>query len=120
MHHTSVNKMKRKILRSFDYQFYVSHSRYTTFLKKNIGKVDELDTLTESNETGVYIISSKHSSRFIVTGYPEYDPDTLDKEFRQDLLKLDINSVMPQNYYKNNAINDEIEVKWKSYAYLVF
>jgi len=27
---------------------------------------------------------------------------------------------MPKNYYKNNDVNDEILVKWRSHAYLLF
>ena len=61
----------------------------------------------------------KDGSRFFVTGHPEYDPDTLDKEYHRDLAKGD-ECVMPKNYYKNNDVNDEILVKWRSHAYLLF
>ena len=27
---------------------------------------------------------------------------------------------MPKNYYKNDDVNDEILVKWRSHAYLLF
>ena len=40
---------------------------------------------------GVYLIAEKDGSRFFVTGHPEYDPDTLDKELiertQKQLLK---------------------------------
>lgn len=120
LHHTNAKKMKRKILRGFDYQFYAPHSRYTTVSREDIEKIDELDILATSKEAGVYIVANKDGSRFFVTGHPEYDPDTLDKEYRRDLQNPDIESEMPKNYYLNDDINGEIQVKWRSHAYLIF
>lgn len=119
-HYTNVDKMKRKILRGFDYQFYAPHSRYTTVYKEDIEKIKELDILASSKEAGVYLVAAKDGSRFFVTGHPEYDPDTLDKEYRRDLNNPDIVSEMPKNYYLNDDINGEIQVKWRSHAYLLF
>ena len=118
-HHTNVNKMNRKILRGFDYQFYAPHSRYTTVLQEEIEKIKQLDILATSKEAGVYLVAEKDGSRFFVTGHPEYDPDTLDKEYRRDLTTLK-DCVMPKNYYRNDDLNDEILVKWRSHAYLLF
>lgn len=120
LHHTNEDKMIRKILRGFDYQFYAPHSRYTNVIKEDIVKVKELDILAESEEAGVYIVASTDGSKFFITGHPEYDPDTLDKEYRRDLANPNIESEMPKNYYLNDDINGEIQVKWKSHAYLIF
>ena len=111
--------MKRKILRGFDYQFYAPHSRYTTVLAKDIDQVPTLDILAQSQEAGVYLIAETDGSRFFVTGHPEYDPDTLDKEYRRDLA-ISKDATMPKNYYRNDDINNEILVKWRSHAYLLF
>lgn len=119
-HYTNVDKMQRKILRGFDYQFYAPHSRYTGVSKEDIEKVEELDILAESDEAGVYIVGAKDGARFFITGHPEYDPDTLDKEYRRDLNNPDIESEMPKNYYLNDDLNGEIQVKWRSHAYLIF
>ena len=51
----------------------------------------------------------KDGSRFFVTGHPEYDPDTLDKEYRRDLAISDI-ATMPKNYYRNDDMHNEILV----------
>lgn len=118
-HHTNVTKMHRKILRGFDYQFYAPHSRYTTVLQEDIEKIPELDLLATSKEAGVYLVAEKDGSRFFITGHPEYDPDTLHKEYMRDLKVLP-ECVMPKNYYKNDDVNDEILVKWRSHAYLIF
>ena len=118
-HHTNPEKMRRRILRGFDYQFYAPHSRYTAVKKEDIEKIDSLDILASSNDAGVYLVAEKDGSRFFVTGHPEYDPDTLDKEYHRDLAKGG-DCVMPKNYYKNDDVNDEILVKWRSHAYLLF
>ena len=88
-------------------------------LKEDIEKIDSLDILASSNDAGVYLVAEKDGSRFFVTGHPEYDPDTLDKEYHRDLAKGG-DCVMPKNYYKNDDVNDEILVKWRSHAYLLF
>ena len=118
-HHTNVDKMKRKILRGFDYQFYAPHSRYTTIMAEDIATISSLDILAASDEAGVYLIAEKDGSRFFVTGHPEYDPDTLDKEYNRDLAISD-QATMPKNYYKNDDMHNEILVKWRSHAYLLF
>ena len=102
-HHTNPEKMRRRILRGFDYQFYAPHSRYTSVKKEDIEKIDSLDILASSNDAGVYLVAEKDGSRFFVTGHPEYDPDTLDKEYHRDLAKGG-DCVMPKNYYKNDDV----------------
>ena len=120
LHHTNTKKMYRKILRGFDYQFYAPHSRYTTVLDIDINDVKELDILASSKEAGPYLIASVDGSRFFITGHPEYDPDTLDKEYKRDLANPDIIAYMPKNYYLNDDMHKEIQVKWRSHAYLIF
>ena len=117
-HHTNQRKMRRKILRGFDYQFYAPHSRYTTVLKEDVASNSNLDILAESDDAGVYLVASKDGSQFFVTGHPEYDPDTLDKEYHRDLAKGG-DCVMPKNYYKNddvnvNEVHDDFVVQFKS------
>ena len=120
LHHTNEDKMMRKILRGFDYQFYAPHSRYTNVVREDIVNAKDLDILAESKEAGVYLVASKDGSRFFITGHPEYDPDTLDKEYRRDIANPDIEEEMPKNYYLNDDMNGEIQVKWRSHAYLIF
>ena len=108
------------LIKGFDYQFYAPHSRYTSVSKTDIEKIEQLDILATSDEAGVYLVASKDGSRFFITGHPEYDPDTLDKEYKRDLANPNIKSEMPKNYYLNDDIHQEIQVKWRSHAYLIF
>ena len=119
-HHINTNKMKRKILRGFDYEFYAPHSRYTTVLKEDIASVKSLDILAESDEAGVYLVAEKDGSRFFVTGHSEYYTDTLDKEYKRDLANPNIVAEIPNNYYHDDDPTQDIQVKWRSHAYLLF
>ena len=119
-HHINTNKMKRKILRGFDYEFYAPHSRYTTVLKEDIASVKSLDILAESDEAGVYLVAEKDGSRFFVTGHSEYDTDTLDKEYKRDLANPNIVAEIPKNYYHDDDPTQDIQVKCLSHAYLLF
>ena len=103
-HHTNPEKMRRRILRGFDYQFYAPHSRYTYVKKEDIEKIDSLDILASSNDAGVYLVAEKDGSRFFVTGHPEYDVMSLHYEYVRDVkrgLNPDIPKELLQRWWSN-------------------
>lgn len=107
------------IFRGFDDVFYVPHSRHTEVRTEDIEKVPELTLLSESSESGVYLVMARNGRELFVTGHSEYSPFTLDAEYKRDLAKgLPIN--MPQNYYRGNDPNDQPMVRWRSHANLLF
>lgn len=75
------------IFRGFDDVFYVPHSRHTEVRREDILKVKELTLLSESDESGVYMVMARGGREFFVTGHSEYSPLTLDTEYRRDLGK---------------------------------
>ncbi|MFR3550173.1 MAG: homoserine O-acetyltransferase MetA [Coprobacter sp.] len=107
------------IFRGFDDEFYVPHSRHTEVRKSDIEKVPELTLLSESEESGVYIVMARGGREFFITGHSEYSPYTLDTEYRRDLDKgLPIE--MPLNYYRNNDPKKGPLVRWRGHANLLF
>lgn len=108
-----------KLLRGFDDEFFVPHSRFTTVRKKDLEKIKEIDILAESKEAGVYLAKAKKNKFVFVTGHSEYDFDTLKKEYKRD-KKNSLNIEIPKNYFPNNNINKKPLVKWKSNAHLLF
>ena len=74
---------KRPIVRGFDDNFYAPHSRHTEFRAGDVAKVDELEIIAQSPEAGVYLVASKDGRRIFVSGHCEYDPLTLDSEYRR-------------------------------------
>ena len=107
------------IFRGFDDEFYVPHSRHTEIRREDILKHKELTLLSESEESGVYMVMARNGRDFFVTGHSEYSPRTLDTEYKRDLGKgLDID--MPQNYYRNDNPDLPPLVRWRAHANLLF
>ncbi len=107
------------IFRGFDDVFYVPHSRYTEVRAEDILKNPELTLLSESPESGVYMVMARNGREFFITGHSEYSPNTLDTEYKRDVAKgLDIR--LPQNYYLENNPENEPIVRWRSHANLLF
>ncbi|MBQ5452687.1 MAG: homoserine O-succinyltransferase [Bacteroidales bacterium] len=107
------------IFRGFDDIFYVPHSRHTEVWKEEIEKVQDLKLLAESKEAGVYMVMSKDGRDLFLTGHAEYNPLTLDNEYKRDLskgLKIDV----PINYYPYDDADFKPIVRWRSTANLMF
>ena len=107
------------LLRGFDDTFYAPHSRHTTVLRADIEKCPELRILASSQEAGVYAVMTKHGKQIFVMGHGEYDPDTLDREYRRDkALGLPIS--VPAHYYPDDDDTREPLVTWRGHANLLF
>lgn len=108
-----------KLLRGFDNEFYVPHSRYTEVLKNDIEKVEKLEILSESEEAGVYIVASKDGKQIFITGHSEYDDITLKSEYLRDISK-GLNIEIPKNYFIGDDPKKEPIVRWRAHANLIF
>ena len=107
------------ILRGFDDIFYVPHSRHTEIRREDILKVPELAILSESEESGVYMVASRNGREFFLTGHSEYSPETLDIEFKRDLAR-NLPIEMPKNYYLDDNPENPPVVRWRSQANMLF
>lgn len=107
------------ILRGFDDVFYVPHSRHTEIRREDILKVPELILLSESDESGVYMVASRNGREFFLTGHSEYSPNTLDIEYKRDLAK-NLPIEMPKNYYRDDNPDNPPVVRWRSQANMLF
>ena len=113
------NKQHVKLLRGFDDIFYVPHSRNTEVKREDILKVDDLEILSESEESGVYLVASKDGRNIFATGHSEYDPLTLKTEYDRDIAKgLDIN--VPHNYFPDDDPTQPPIVRWRGHGNLLF
>ena len=110
---------KSMLLRGFDDEFYIPHSRYTTVKRSDIEELSELKILCSSDEAGVCIVSAKSGRQFFVMGHAEYDPLTLDAEYKRD-ISAGLKTALPQNYYKNNNPDNAPVVRWRSSGNLLF
>ena len=108
------------LFRGFDDQFYAPHSRHTTLHADEIRQHPQLNILSESEEAGVYIVSSRGGREFYVTGHSEYSPLTLHNEYNRDKEKGMNDVALPQNYYRNDDPSQPPQVQWRSHANLLY
>jgi homoserine O-succinyltransferase len=114
-----LNDSYNPIFRGFDEVFFAPHSRHTEIRREDILKRPELTLLSESEESGVYMVMARNGREFFITGHAEYAPNTLDNEYKRDLGKgLPIE--LPKNYYRNNDPSQLPLVKWRGHANLLF
>lgn len=107
------------LLRGFDDEFWVPHSRHTTVLREDIEKVPGLRILASSEEAGVYAIMNKEGRQIFITGHSEYDVDTLQREYLRD-KNLGLPIHVPENYFPNDDDTQEPIVRWRAHANLLF
>lgn len=112
--HTVLNR-KTPLLRGFDDAFCAPHSRHTEVPKEAIQKDERLKILAESEKAGVFLVLAEEGKKIFVTGHPEYDRVTLDKEYKRDVAK-GLNIQMPENYYLNDDPEQRPELSWRSHA----
>ena len=112
-------KKQSPLFRGFDDVFYVPHSRHTENRETDIRKIPGVEMLAVSEEAGVFAVKSEDNRRFFITGHPEYDPDTLSREYFRDVdrgLPIDI----PKNYFPNDNPAQPPIVRWRSAGQLFY
>lgn len=112
--HYPIHK-KTPLVRGFDDTFYVPQSRYTGVSKEDIVANDKLEIVSESDETGPYLVIAEGGKNIFVTGHPEYDTLTLEQEYKRDLDK-GINPEIPCNYYPDNDPTRKPIKSWRCHA----
>lgn len=114
-----VSNREFPIVRGFDDAYMVPHSRYTELHREDILSKEELEILSESDQSGVYIVASKNKRRIFVTGHAEYDLLTLKEEYNRD-IKKGLNIKVPENYFPSDDPTRMPKVSWRSHANLLF
>jgi len=115
----SVEKPEEPLMRGFNDLFHAPHSRYTEVKLEEVMAHPELDLLSQSTKSGVYIVMSKDRRQIFVTGHSEYDASTLKEEYERDVAKgLDIE--IPTNYFPDNNPKNDPMVLWRSHASLLY
>lgn len=117
--HHKVTHKGSILFRGFDDVFMVPHSRHTTVKRENILKVHSLKILAESEEAGVYAISTDEGRRIFITGHSEYDTDTLAQEYWRD-KNAGLPIKVPENYFPDDDDSKEPSCTWRSSANLLY
>ena len=107
------------LFRGFDDVFYVPHSRHTTVAREDVEKCPELRILASSPEAGVYAVYAREHHQIFITGHSEYDPDTLEQEYRRDLSQGKP-IAPPKHYYPDDDPTRPPRVSWRAHGNLLF
>ena len=111
---------KRSMLfRGFDDVFMVPHSRHTTIDREDLENIPGLKILASSPEAGVFALSTKKGRQIFITGHPEYDAETLGREYWRD-VNAGKPIEIPKNYYPDNDPNRVPVSTWRSSANLLY
>ena len=114
-----VLKPNSPLFRGFDDVFQAPHSRYTEVYESDIPADPELELLSVSGGAGVFAVKSRDSRQFFITGHPEYDPDTLAREYFRDREK-GIPIQVPRNYFPGDDPSRPPIVRWRSAGQLLY
>ncbi len=114
-----VNDISEPIVRGFDDEFFVPHSRHTEIRKEDVEKNPKLKLISESDVAGVYLVMARGGREFFITGHSEYSPCTLHTEYLRD-LKRGLPVQIPSNYYKNDDPAEAPLVRWRGHANLLY
>ncbi|MUT64352.1 homoserine O-succinyltransferase [Paenibacillus sp. NEAU-GSW1] len=115
----TIEKRNVNLLRGFDEMFYVPQSRHTEVRREDIEHIPELEILSESEESGVYIVASKDGKQIFVSGHSEYDPLSLKFEYDRDKakgLRIDV----PKNYFPGDNPERLPLSTWRAHANLLY
>lgn len=87
------------------------HSRYFDIRKEDIKKIDDLNIISESEDSGIHIISKKDGKQIYITGHLEYSKFTLDNEYKRDLEGV-VSPSLPKNYFPNDDTSLQPKDTW--------
>ena len=106
---------KVPLVRGFDDQFLMPHSRYTDVPAKDIANCSELTILAQSKEAGVFLCMAENGRKIFVTGHPEYGRMQLRREYERD-KKKGIEIDLPKNYFPDDDPGKRPPLVWRAHA----
>ena len=115
----TVLKPFHPLMRGFDDNFVIPHSRYTTVRREDIDRQLALEVLAVSDQAGAAIIVNKTGRQVFITGHAEYDRETLANEYYRDLNK-GIEPNVPCHYFPDDDASLTPPMTWRSNATLLY
>ncbi len=107
------------LFRGFDDVFMVPHSRHTTVDRSDVEGIPGLKILASSEEAGVFAMATKNGRQIFITGHPEYDTGTLQKEYLRDVTAGKPIEI-PKHYFPNDDLQLPPVSTWRSSANLLY
>ena len=114
-----VTRPSNPLVRGFDEEFWAPHSRHTGIDEEQVKACKDLRVLAESDEAGIYLMSTDSGRQIFVTGHPEYERLTLDAEYRRDVAK-GLPIAPPRHYYPGDDPSKGPVYRWRAHAFLLY
>ena len=114
-----VERRSHMLMRGFDDEFMVPHSRNTTVRREDVEACSKLKILAASDKAGIYALATEGGRQIFIMGHSEYDPDTLKNEYERDLA-AGLNPEVPDNYFPNDDPARAPVVRWRSHGSLLY
>ena len=105
-------------LAGFSDDFSIPVSRWTEARSEDIAKVDGIDMLMQSDETGPCLLHEKQGNRLYIFNHIEYDSTSLAEEYWRDRDAGNTIEI-PLNYFPFNNPENEPQNRWRSHAHLL-
>ena len=112
--HKVLNR-KIPLVRGFDDEFLMPHSRHTDVCTEKVQAKKTLTILAESEVAGIGLAMADEGRQIFVTGHPEYDRITLEQEYRRDKGK-GLTISLPENYYADNDDSTKPLLSWRAHG----
>lgn len=87
------------------------HSRYFQIKEEDIDKIQGLDILSGSRDSGIHMVAKRCGKQIYITGHLEYCGLTLNNEYKRDLEK-GISADLPRNYFPNDDTRLQPKNTW--------
>ncbi len=115
----TVEQRDSRLFRGFDDTFFIPHSRHTEIRREDVERTGALTVLASSPQAGLFALEAQGGRRIFITGHPEYDPDTLGREYRRD-KDAGLPITVPFNYYPGDDDQKPPRVSWRAHANLLY
>lgn len=108
-----------KLVQGFDEEFLAPHSRHTDVDAADLEATGKIKVLAHSDEAGVFLAATPDGRQVFVMGHPEYDRDTLAKEYHRD-ADAGLQIAPPKHYFPNDDPAKEPVIRWRGHGYLLY
>jgi homoserine O-succinyltransferase len=114
-----IHERNTALFRGFDDEFLAPQSRHTESDRDAIAREQALTVHSVTEEGDIFIVTARKGREIYVTGHLEYDPLTLDREYRRDISR-GLPLAIPRNYYPEDDPAKAPVVRWRAHAHLFF
>ncbi|GAA3954648.1 homoserine O-acetyltransferase MetA [Gordonia caeni] len=114
-----VRRPESPLLRGFDDVLVAPQSRHTDVHAADIEATGAVDVLAIGDDSGVLLAATPDLRQVFITGHPEYDRDTLGREYQRD-AEAGMDPALPANYYPEDDPSREPALTWRSHGVLLY